>query len=88
MLLAIHNTYLFYAAGGKVNNAKRTSIARGLLALFDSGFVVHLCILRTVLGVTKMLSETLQDVHMDIGSAVDTVEGIKAQRVGYRYRQD
>ena len=26
-----------------------------------------------------MLSETLQDVHTDIGSAVDTVEGIKAE---------
>ena len=78
-LPAIHNTLSFYAAGGKVNNAERTAIARGLLAQFDTSFVVHLCILRTVLGVTKMLSETLQDVHTDIGSAVDTVEGIKAE---------
>ena len=78
-LPAIHNTLSFYAAGGKVNNAERTAIARGLLPQFDTSFVVHLCILRTVLGVTKMLSETLQDVHTDIGSAVDTVEGIKAE---------
>ena len=26
-----------------------------------------------------MLSETLRDVHIDIGSAVDTVDGIKAE---------
>ena len=71
--------YRFYAAGGKVNNTERTAIARGLLAQFNTCFVVHLCILRTVLGVTKRLSDTLQDVHMDIGPAVDTVEGIKTE---------
>ena len=79
ILTAKTKNFIFYASGGKVNNVERTSSARGLLVQFDTSFVVHLCILRSALGVTKMLSETLQDVHTDIGSAVDAIEGIKAE---------
>ena len=78
-LPAIHNILSFYDSGGKVNNVERAATARGLLAQFDTSFVVHLCIPRSILVITKMLSETLQDVHTDIGSAVNTVEGIKAE---------
>ncbi|XP_019718752.1 zinc finger MYM-type protein 1 isoform X1 [Hippocampus comes] len=57
-------------------HGERSVEARGLLAQINFEFTVHLVVLRKVFGETKLLSDILQSLTLDISKAVDLVEAL------------